>query len=55
MTSWHAEDNLEDAFEFANSAVPAEAYIEKCRDFLVVTVANPAWAASVVRMLKPTI
>jgi hypothetical protein len=46
MTTWHADERLDQAIWFAlNSAFPTPAYSKAADTVLIVSVANPAWAA----------
>jgi hypothetical protein len=46
MTSWHADQPLEEAIEFlCRDAVPQEEFRTSCRDVVVAVIANPEWSA----------
>lgn len=48
MTTWHADDTLDEALWFALFAsFPDEAYVESCDALLAIVVRDPGWAAHV--------
>ena len=48
LTTWHADDTLDEALWFALFAsFPDEAYVESCDSVLSIVVASPQWAAQV--------
>jgi hypothetical protein len=53
MTTWHAEDSLEDAIDFfATCAVPTEGFAADSDFRLVICVANQQWAAQADKSLQ---
>ena len=53
MTTWHADEPLEEAlWFFVNCAFPDELYAETRTAGVAVTVSNPDWAATVSRWLQ---
>jgi hypothetical protein len=53
MTTWHANDSLEDAIDFfATLAVPTDGFAPDSDSRLVVCVANQQWAAQADKFLQ---
>jgi hypothetical protein len=52
MTSWHADQPLEEAIEFLSRvAIPNEQFRPSCCDVVVAVVANPEWSTLARRSL----
>jgi hypothetical protein len=48
MTTWHANERLEDAVEFLTSdALPSNGYAVDCKSCVLLSVANPAWTKTI--------
>ena len=47
MTTWHENEDLDDALWFAAFAAPADDYTETCRAVLAIVVDQPEWSARV--------
>jgi hypothetical protein len=45
MTTWHDEEDLDDALWFAQFALPDDDYIDTCRAVLAIVVDQPEWSA----------
>ena len=53
QTTWHANDELDEALDFfARFAHPPGSFEPASDYWLAVTVGNPEWAASIRRILK---
>jgi hypothetical protein len=47
MTTWHDDEDLDDALWFAEFAVPSDDYIDTCRTVLAIVVDQAEWSARV--------
>jgi len=53
MTTWHADESLQEALEFfATSALPTEGFLADSDSRVVACVDNPEWAHTASRLLQ---